>query len=151
MNRKSRLLLIITIVALAMTISSGPGLGQTTVEASHIKIFDMNTRLASEEFPYSGSGVSVVNGTNIDFRVVAEGLEPLEIYSLDVTISKTAPTADGFATVSFEVVTDRKGELAFEKSNFNLELLPAGDYRGLRRRFPIRSGCLPSRKWRVPR
>ena len=103
MNKKSRLLSIITIVALAMAIATGPGLGQSNVHASHIDIFDMNTRIASEDFPYSGSGVSVVTGNNIDFRVVAEGLEPMEIYSLDVKISKTSPVTDGFATISFAI------------------------------------------------
>lgn len=39
------------------------------------------------------------------------------------------PPIDGFARFDYEVVTDRDGELSFEKSNFNLELLAPGDYR----------------------
>ena len=129
MNKKSRFLLIITIVALAMAIASGPGVGQTTVQASHIDIFDMNARHASKAFDYGGAGVMVVTGNNIDFRIVAEGLAPLEIFTLSVMISMEGPPIDGFARFDYEVVTDRDGELSFEKNNFNLELLAPGDYR----------------------
>ena len=129
MNKKSRFLLIITIVALAMSIGVGPGSGPAPVEASHIDIFDMNARHASKAFDYSGAGVVVVTGNNLDFKIVAEGLEPLEIYSLSVMLSIEGPPIDGFARFSFEVVTDRTGELSFEKDNFNLDLLAAGDYR----------------------
>ena len=100
MNKKSRFLLIITIVALAMAIPSGPGVGQTTVQASHIDIFDMNARHASTAFDYSGAGVMVVTGNNIDFRIVAEGLAPLEIFTLSVMISMEGPPIDGFASLT---------------------------------------------------
>lgn len=129
MNKKSRFLLIITIVALAMAIGVGPGLGPTTVQASHIEIFDMNARHASKDYAYSGSGVMVVKGNNIEFKIMATGLEPLEIYSLSVMLSIEGPPIDGFARFTYEVVTDTKGELSFEKDNFNLELLAPGDYR----------------------
>ena len=95
MNKKSRFLLIITVVALAMSIGVGPGFGPAPVEASHIDIFDMNARHASKAFDYSGAGVVVETGNNLDFKIVAEGLEPLEIYSLSVMLTSKAPQSTG--------------------------------------------------------
>ncbi|MCH7605918.1 MAG: hypothetical protein IH962_02075 [Chloroflexi bacterium] len=127
---KRRVVLIMAIVALLMAIGSGPSFGPTPVQADHIKIFDMNDRNASKEYPFSGSGVSVVNGSNVDFKIVAEGLSAIDLYEVRVGIRKEgAPFSESFAMITFEAVSDAKGKLSFEKNNFNLEFLPAGDYR----------------------
>ena len=130
MNRKSRVVLMMAIVGLVMAIGLSASFLAPTAQASHIKVFDMNDRSASKEYPYSGSGVSVVNGSNVDFMVQAKDLLPLELYDVRVGIRKEgAPLSEGFAMVTFEVITDAEGKLFFEKSNFNLEFLPPGDYR----------------------
>ena len=129
MNRKSRVVLIMAIVGLLMAMGSGPGFGPTTVQADHIKIFDMNDRHASKDYSFSSSGVAVVKGNNIDFKIVAEGLSALDLYTLSVMLSIKGPPVDGFAMINYEVVSDTEGKLSFEKDNFNLDLLPAGEYR----------------------
>ena len=130
MNRKSRVVLLMAVVGLVMAIGLGLGFGSTTVQASHIKIFDMNDRAASEEFAGSGSGVSVVTGTNIDFRIEAEDLTPVDLYEVILNIRIDGDSmAEVFSVITFEVISDVNGDLTFEKSNFNLEFLPAGKYR----------------------
>ncbi|MCI0780419.1 MAG: hypothetical protein J4N93_03915 [Chloroflexi bacterium] len=130
MNRKSRVVLMMAVISLVMAIGLGLSFGPTTVQASHIKIFDMNDRNASKDFAGSGSGVSVVTGTNIDFRIEAHDLAPVDLYEVIVVIRKDGDSiAEQFAVITFEVISDLNGDLTFEKSNFNLEFLPAGKYR----------------------
>ncbi len=130
MNRKSKVVLMMAIVGLLMAIGLSASFLAPTAQASHIKMFDMNDRNASKEYPYSGSGVSVVNGSNVDFMVQAKDLSALELYEVNVSIRpEGAPISEACVRVTFEVITDAEGNLFFEKSNFNLEFLPAGDYR----------------------
>ena len=130
MNRKSKVVLMMAIVGLLMAIGLSASFLAPKAEASHIKMFDMNDRNASKEYPFSGSGVSVVNGSNIDFMVQAKDLSSLELYEVRVSIRpEGAPMSEAFAMVTFEVISDAEGKLFFEKSNFNLEFLPPGDYR----------------------
>ena len=89
MNRKSRVVLMMAVISLVMAIGLGLSFGPTTVQASHIKIFDMNDRGASEDFAGSGSGVSVVTGTNIDFRIEAKDLAPVDLYEVIVPSGTT--------------------------------------------------------------
>ena len=130
MNRKSRVVLIMAIVGLVMAIGLSSSFLAPTAQADHIKMFDMNDRNASKEYPYSGSGVSVVNGSNVDFMIQAEKLSPADLYELRVMIrGKGPPLSEPIAMVVFDVITDTQGKLSFEKSNFNMEFLPPGDYR----------------------
>ena len=130
MIRKSRVVLMMAIVGLVMAIGLSASFLAPTAQASHIKMFDMNDRGASKDYPYSGSGVSVVNGSNVDFMIQAEGLLALELYELRVMIRvKGPPLSQPYAMVIFEVITDAEGKLSFEKSNFNMEFLPPGVYR----------------------
>ena len=80
MIRKSRVVLMMAIVGLVMAIGLSWSFVAPTVQAEHISMFDMNDRNASKEIPGSGSGVAVVNGSNIDFMVVAKDLSPLGLY-----------------------------------------------------------------------
>jgi len=130
MNKKTRVVLMMAIVGLLMAIGLSVSFLAPTAQADHIKMFDMNDRNASKEYPFSGSGVSVVNGSNVDFMVEAKDLSPLELYNLRVSIRpEGAPLSEAFAMITFEVISDSEGKLSFEKSNFNLEFLPPGDYR----------------------
>jgi len=130
MNRKTRVVLMMAIVGLAMAIGLSSSFLAPTAQASHIKMFDMNDRGASKDYPFSGSGVSVVTGTNIDFRIEAHNLRGVDLYELRVMIrGKGPPLSEPIAMVIFDVITDQQGNLVFEKSNFNLEFLPPGDYR----------------------
>jgi len=130
MNRKSRVVLMMAIFGLVMAIGLSASFLTPTAQASHIKMFDMNDRGASKDYPYSGSGVSVVNGSNVDFMIQAKNLSPVDLYELRVMIrGKGPPLSEPIAMVIFDVITDQQGDLVFEKSNFNLEFLPPGDYR----------------------
>ncbi len=130
MNRKSRVVLMMAIAGLVMAIGLSASFLAPTAQADHIKMFDMNDRAASKDYPFSGSGVSVVNGSNIDFMIQAEKLSPVDLYELRVMIrEKGPPLSEPIAMVIFDVITDAEGSLSFEKSNFNLEFLPPGDYR----------------------
>ena len=130
MNRKSRIVMMMAIVGLVMAIGLSSSFLAPTAQADHIKVFDMNDRNASKEYPFSGSGVSVVNGSNVDFMIQAQDLLALELYEVRVGIRKEgAPFSETFAMVAFEVITDAEGKLFFEKSNFNLEFLSPGNYR----------------------
>jgi len=101
-----------------------------TAEADHINIFDMNDRLAANNNLHEGSGVAVVDGNSVSFRIEAENLMPLELYDVSVLIRVAdAEIADIFAMINYQVPTDADGKLAFEKDDFNLDLLAPGDYR----------------------
>jgi len=130
MIRKSRVVLIMAIVGLAIAIGLSWGFVAPTVQADHISMFDMNDRNASKEIAGSGSGVAVVNGSNIDFMIVAKDLSALELYQVIVTVRKKGdPMTDSVVAITYEVITDAEGQLSFEKSNFNLDLLPPGEWR----------------------
>ena len=130
MNRKSKVVLMMAIVGLLMAIGLSASFLAPKAEASHIKMFDMNDRNASKDYPFSGSGVSVVNGSNVDFMIQAKNLSPVDLYELRVMIrGKGPPLSEPIAMVIFDVITDGQGKLSFEKRNFNLEFLPPGDYR----------------------
>ena len=130
MSKKLRVMLTIFIVGLVVATGLASTFVGPTAEASHIKIFDMNDRNASKEFAGSGTGVSVVTGTSIDFKIMAEGLKPVELWEVIVTIRDPDTTpAESFAQITFEAISDEKGELVFEKNDFDLKLLPPGEYR----------------------
>ena len=131
MTKKIRITLLLAIVGLAVVTGLLLSiLPMPTARADHINIFDMNDRLAANNCNDEGSGVSVVDGNSVSFRIEAENLRANELYDLSVLIRVDgAAVADVFAMNNYQVPTDADGKLEFEKENFNLELLAPGDYR----------------------
>ena len=131
MSKKIRITLTLAFIGLAavtgLLLSFWPA---PTAQADHINIFDMNDRFAANNNDDGGSGVAVVNGNSVSFRIEAENLRANEIYDVSVLIRVSgAEIADIFAMINYQVATDGDGKLAFEKENFNLDLLAPGDYR----------------------
>ena len=116
---------LVVVTGLLLSIWPAP-----TAQADHIKIFDMNDRFAANNNDDEGSGVVVVDGNSVSFRIEAKNLKANEIYDVSVLIRVAgADVADQFAMINYQVPTDADGKLAFEKDDFNLDLLAPGDYR----------------------
>ena len=131
MNKKIRITLLLAFVGLAavtgLLLSILP---MPTAQADHINIFDMNDRYAADNNDDEGSGVAVVNGNSVAFRIEAQNLRPTDLYTVSVLIRvQGTDFADIFAMINYQVLTDADGKLVFEKDNLNLELLAPGDYR----------------------
>ena len=131
MTKKIRITLLLAIVGLAavtgLLLSILP---VPTAQADHINIFDMNDRFAADNNDDQGSGVAVVDGSSVSFRIEAENLRPIDLYDVSVLIRPQGTDfADIFAMINYQVKTDADGKLVFEKENFNLDLLAPGDYR----------------------
>ena len=130
MNKKIRITLLPALVGLAVVTGLLLSiLPMPTAQADHINIFVMNDRYAANNNDDEGSGVAVVDGNSISFRIEAQNLMPIELYELTVNIrvDDTEP-ADIFAMITYLVPTDGEGKLVYEKDNFNLDLLAPGDY-----------------------
>ena len=112
MNRKTRVVLMMAIVGLLMAIGLSASFLAPKAEASHIKMFDMNDRGASKDNPYSGSGVSVVNGSNVDFMIQVEGLAPVDIYELGQRVtSGSGASIDRAAELAVFLASDASGQM----------------------------------------